>query len=229
MIEENYDIIYKRLIRRFIISAVILLSVFILKQFIVHYQIVQEENTSYVVNIAGRQRMLSQKIVKDISLIQLDQTILEDEIYKKDLIESLELWEKSHSELLALNKEKPLFKNDSSSINQMFLELEPTYISLKEEVKLFLVDMNASGTDETIIDEHINKILLHESAFLVKMDSIVCTYEKEARDYVKFVEVSHTFLFVIIILTLVFIIFKIFIPLLNYLMHAQQPSNPYKC
>ena len=117
MIEENYDIIYKRLIRRFIISAVILLSVFILKQFIVHYQIVQEENTSYVVNIAGRQRMLSQKIVKDISLIQLDQTILDDEIYKKDLIESLELWEKSHSELLDLNKEEPLFKNDSSSIN----------------------------------------------------------------------------------------------------------------
>ena len=111
--------------------------------------------------------MLSQKIVKDISLIQLDQTILEDEIYKKDLIESLELWEKSHSELLALNKEKPLFKNDSSSINQMFLELEPTYISLKEEVKLFLVDINASGTDETRIDEHINKILLHESTFLV--------------------------------------------------------------
>ena len=41
----------------------------------------------------------------------------------------------------------------------MFLELEPTYISLKEEVKLFLVDINASGTDETRIDEHINKIL----------------------------------------------------------------------
>ena len=91
-----------------------------------------------------------------------------------------------------------------------------SYISLKEEVKLFLVDMNASGTDETMIDEHINKILLHESTFLVKMDSIVCTYEKEARDYVKFVEVSHTFLFVIIMLTMVFIIFKIFIPLLNY-------------
>ena len=35
MIEENYGIIYKRLIRRFIISAVILLSVFILKQLIV--------------------------------------------------------------------------------------------------------------------------------------------------------------------------------------------------
>ena len=35
MVEENYDIIYKRLIRRFIISAVILLSVFILKQLIV--------------------------------------------------------------------------------------------------------------------------------------------------------------------------------------------------
>ena len=225
MVEEKYDIIYKRLIRRFIISAVILLSVFILKQFIVHYQIVQEENTSYVVNIAGRQRMLSQKIVKDISLIQLDQTILDDEIYKKDLIESLELWEKSHSELLDLNKEEPLFKNDSSSINQMFLELEPTYISLKEEVKLFLVDMNASGTDEPIIDEHINKILLHESTFLVKMDSIVCTYEKEARDYVKFVEVSHTFLFVIIILTLIFIIFKIFIPLLKYLKNAFLNAN----
>ena len=61
--------------------------------------------------------MLSQKIVKDISLIQLDQTILDDEIYKKDLIESLDLLEKSHSELLDLNKEEPLFKNDSSSIN----------------------------------------------------------------------------------------------------------------
>lgn len=61
--------------------------------------------------------MLSQKIVKDISLIQLDQTILDDEIYKKDLIESLDLLKKSHSELLDLNKEEPLFKNDSSSIN----------------------------------------------------------------------------------------------------------------
>lgn len=41
----------------------------------------------------------------------------------------------------------------------------------------------------------------------------------------KFVEVSHTFLFVIIILTLVFIIFKIFIPLLKYLKNAFLNAN----
>jgi len=120
VIEEEYSTIYKRLIRRFIISSFILLSVFMLKQFIIHYQIVQEENTSYIVNIAGRQRMLSQKVVKDMSLIQLDQTISDDERYKTDMEDSLELWKKSHYELLDLNKSETIFSNNSSRINQMW-------------------------------------------------------------------------------------------------------------
>lgn len=69
---KNYKIAYKRLIRRIIIALLLLLSIFFLKQFIIRYQIVQEKNTSYVINIAGRQRMLSQKIVKNIAFMNRD-------------------------------------------------------------------------------------------------------------------------------------------------------------
>jgi hypothetical protein len=51
-------------------ASILLLVVFLLKQIIVQYQIVQDKESSYVINIAGRQRMLSQKITKDLLLIQ---------------------------------------------------------------------------------------------------------------------------------------------------------------
>lgn len=225
VIEEEYSTIYKRLIRRFIISSFILLSVFMLKQFIIHYQIVQEENTSYIVNIAGRQRMLSQKIVKDMSLIQLDQTVSDDERYKTDMEDSLELWKKSHYELLDLNKSETIFSNNSSRINQMYQDLEPIFISIMDEANLFLKDSRESRADITKTNEHISTILFHESEYLKKMDSIVCTYEEEAKESVKVIEHTHTILFLIILLTIVFIIIKIFIPLLNYLKSAFWNAN----
>lgn len=106
MDKTNNKEVNKRLFHRIIISSLLLLTLFFSKQFITFYQMTQETNTSYILNIAGRQRMLSQKIVKDMALINIYKSTSKTEKYKKDLKSSLELWEKSHQELLNLNKIK---------------------------------------------------------------------------------------------------------------------------
>lgn len=95
MNKEKYKTTYKKIIRRFIVAFLLLLFIFFLKQYIIGNQIERELNTSYIINIAGRQRMLSQKIVKDISFIYRDKPTIKDEVYRKDLANSIKDFKES--------------------------------------------------------------------------------------------------------------------------------------
>ncbi|MGB4658642.1 MAG: diguanylate cyclase, partial [Mobilitalea sp.] len=219
MNETNYMKIYKKLIHRFVIASLLLLFVFLLKQFIINYQIAQEENISYVINVSGRQRMLSQKIVKDILLIQPDQSTV-NELYIKDMKESIELWKNSHYELLELNETEEFLQNDHNAIFQMYETLEPTFLIMVNSAEHILQVVEKEDRDSHQIDLNIQEIIENETEYLEQMDSIVSRYEMEARQSVELIKITHKILFIIIIGILIFIIFIIFIPMLNYLKNA---------
>src|SRR5688500_2843613 len=79
------------------LTAVALLSVG--GQYLVQRSLESQSSDSRVVNIAGRQRMLSQKITKTVLLLANHHDSLEVLVYLADLDEALALWKKSHDGL----------------------------------------------------------------------------------------------------------------------------------
>ena len=225
MDEIKFQKMYKKLIYRFIMASILLLVVFLLKQIIVQYQIVQDKESSYVINIAGRQRMLSQKITKDLLLIQKNDDLKLKEYYKKELEESLELWEKSHLELLNLNKEEGFLNYDEEVLLQMFQDLEPSYKTICDTSNSLIVEMKKTDMSDAKMDAMINKVIEHEPAFLKQMDEIVCRYDYDAKQWLKIIQITHMVLFLIILCIVAFVVFVIFIPLIKYLKNSFQQEN----
>ncbi len=62
----DYKKIYRRIEKRYIIWISVLILLFISRQAIIQYQINLGKDMSRVINISGRQRMLSQKITKTL-------------------------------------------------------------------------------------------------------------------------------------------------------------------
>jgi hypothetical protein len=60
------SIILKKLMRRYIIAFVSILVLIIVRQYIIQVNIEQNTYASSLVNVSGKQRMLSQQISKDV-------------------------------------------------------------------------------------------------------------------------------------------------------------------
>lgn len=225
MDQVEYNKIYRKLVRRFIATSVLLLSIVFIKQIITSHQTDVAADTAYIINIAGRQRMISQKIVKDIVLINQDDLDIDKQVYKDDLKESLRIWSKTHEELSEVSKENQLFQKNSAILSEMFKELEPSYLIIvaKSEYIISGLDNGVENIEE--FDSSIQEIIQQEAIFLEKMDEIVSKYEKRTRESILLVERTHRILFLFIILILIIITARVFWPVLNYLKIAHLKVN----
>lgn len=122
------------------------------------------------INVSGRQRMLSQKLVK----AALAMPAAEDSEQRRQELEStLALWRASHYGLLNGSQELGLPPTTSPQIRQAFATLEPHFLAMGEAAeRLIAGDSSQQQTDV---------LLKHESLFLPTMDRIVGLYEQEAR------------------------------------------------
>ncbi len=214
MNEINYDEIYRKLVKRFVVTVALLLSILLIKQTVTYYQTENAADTSYVLNLAGKQRMLSQKIIKDIVLLEKEESDLNKNRYTEDLQESLQNFKMTHYEFLDLNKHLQI---NSQPIDSMFPKLESSYLSLVGDAESILEVVVDSEAEISIFDRNLSQIIEHEIAFLEEMDSVVAKYEKQTHDSIYLIETTHRISFIFIIITLIFSIIQIFLPLLNYL------------
>ena len=115
MMEERKKVI--KLIRnRYILAISIIALMLVLSQIIVQYNISSEEDKTSVINIAGRQRMLSQRINKTVLGLYSSEDYKDKVNYLNELTLSLQLWEDSHNGLLVGDAKMKLFGNNSQVI-----------------------------------------------------------------------------------------------------------------
>jgi len=172
---------FDKLSRLYIIAlSVIALSV-IVSQFFVRRHLRSQQSDSTVINIAGRQRMLSQKLTKEI--ISLTQTVdANDKTTLKDKIkETVLLWSNSHKSLQDGNEDIGLPGNNSKEIIEMFKNLNPFFEIINGHTNNIIntIEQNPNlGLYE--IKRSINIIKDNENNFLQIMDNIVNQYNIEA-------------------------------------------------
>jgi len=164
----------RRITLQYVLVLGTLALIAIFSQIVTQYQIALQATDARVINIAGRQRMLSQRISKAALVISsLNSSILRER-YRAELTESLALFERSQLGLQQGDTELGLLGRNSLTVTQMFSEQQPHYtafVALARAVR----DGNGSMSDLVL------QILDRETEFLPRMDAIVSQYESEAR------------------------------------------------
>ena len=217
--KEEQGASYKKLIRQLVVAFVLFSVLFLTKQLVIRYGIEQEKDTYSTINIAGRQRMLSQKIVKDILLVQSELGVEDNQIYIDDLNQSINLWDKSQAELIKRCEDTRFFKKDYSEIHQMLHKIDRVYGRMLLEVRLISDELKYNN-EQSDISERTANVLPMEKKFLVEMDKIVSRYENDSEQSLKETLYANVSLFWGIVAVIIFVLFKIFIPLLRNLKTA---------
>ena len=175
---------FNRLRRLYLIALGAIAISLIASQVLIRKYLNDQENDSFVVNVAGRQRMLSQKLNKEILLLAHSQhpetsTILADSIQS-----TLNRWEKAH-QILQLGDESLDFQVDNSPvITKMFEEINPFFRKVVDATHNFLFLKSSTAEDSLASDEQLQIIEVNANAFLQQMDEIVNRYDFEAKEKV---------------------------------------------
>ncbi|GAA4303638.1 sensor histidine kinase [Aestuariibaculum suncheonense] len=195
---------FDKLSRLYIIAlSTIALSV-IISQILIRKHLNAQQSDSTVINVAGRQRMLSQKLTKDIVTLSTEQE-LEERILLKDKIKAtLKLWETSHFALQEGNDSLGLPRENSDIISNKFQKLNPIFNIISSAAKTIIEDIeNVPPLPNSAFSEDIKKVRQNEGEFLSVMDEIVNQYDLEANEKVSWLrslEMLLTILTLIILL-----------------------------
>jgi len=146
---------------------------------LVEHQGQQSRSEARVVNIAGRQRMLSQAIAKTALLMAHTRDVTERQRQVEDLRGLETLWENSHS---ALQHGDPLLGvpgTNSPQVQQMYAALDPHYSAMISATRALVTKVSGEQAPVDVFAE-VNSILAHEGPYLQDMDAIVFQYDREA-------------------------------------------------
>jgi nitrate/nitrite-specific signal transduction histidine kinase len=167
-------------------------------QVLIQSMLARQTHDAYVVNIAGRQRMLSQKLSKSALALVFTGDPLGRDARRRELSEVVQLWERSHLGLQLGDEALRLPGENSMRIRQMFAGLEPIHRQMLAAAKLIA---HSNSADEIAREARV--LLQNESEFLPLMDQIVFAYSAESGERVRRVATIEAALLVATLLVLV--------------------------
>ncbi|MBL4560260.1 MAG: type IV pili methyl-accepting chemotaxis transducer N-terminal domain-containing protein [Labilibaculum sp.] len=172
---------FRKLSSLYIIAlSAIALSV-IISQVIIRNYLNDQQSDSTIINVAGRQRMLSQKLTKEILLLSQKDNADNKITITNHLKKTLQIWEISHNALLNGNDSLSLPGNNSEKIVSMFQKIQPYYETILNASNniIYKIENSSTETNSELASE-IALVSNNEGDFLQLMDKIVNQYNIEA-------------------------------------------------
>ncbi|MBF4465231.1 type IV pili methyl-accepting chemotaxis transducer N-terminal domain-containing protein [Flavobacterium sp. LC2016-12] len=181
--QETADkITFKNLRRLYFFALWTIAVTIILSQVLVQYNLKQQLSDSKIINISGKQRMLSQKIVKEVLILHyVSDTTSQKQI--SHLKNVLSLWKNNQNSLENGNDSLAFPKEKSETLDKLYLEIKPSFNNIVKTTDLFLLNLeqkNNLATNQKLVET----ILKNEGLFLSKMNQIVSQYDLEAHEKV---------------------------------------------
>ncbi len=213
-----------RLKLKYSIAIGLIAFLVILSQAVIQYSISDNMNDAYVVDVAGRQRMLSQKITKAslAILIGIEERqhngvkdrhlVAELEQYVDELKDAVNLWDKSHKALRFGDDEIGISGKKSKEIEKQFEHLESHFQIIYQAAQRIVQNAEENGVADLkfkLVSTEVGIIAANEDKYLLDMHNIVSSYSTEAverANHLKYIEIFMMgFTLVVILAEIVFV------------------------
>jgi len=198
-----------RLTRYYIVALTLVAVLTVSGLFLIRRTINNLNHDSRVVNVAGRQRMLSQRLTK-LAILQTEKLQTSDSVGIDSL---LNIWKTSHEQLLQgkIKMESEFVVLKSDSIKEMYRDLEPVFQTIYNNLRI-ISDQDVSDLRKK---EALDTVLKTEPLFLSQMEKIVFQFDTESFRRIKILEQIEWILDIITLLVLLAEGILIFRPVVN--------------
>lgn len=204
-IKETIDTSTFKKLRRFYIFALLTIALtVILSQLLIQFNLNSQLSDSRIINTSGKQRMLSQKLVKEVLILNSlrDPSIKNQKI--NSLSETLAQWKFNHVALENGNDSLGFPKKKSKALTELFANINSNFNSIFDASTLFLENIKQSK-NQNENSKLVQIILENEGVFLSKMNQIVGEYDQEA---LKKVTLQRNTEFAILLFTLLVLLLE---------------------
>ena len=208
-VQELDQLVARRLTRFYVMALTVIAVLTISGLFFIKQTINDHNDDGRVLNVAGRQRMLSQRLTK-LVLLDLQQIPASDTVSFDSL---LHVWTRVHTELQTgtLLMEQPYTVRKSAAIDSMFREIKPVFQAIQAG---FIVFTKQSTEAEKQLA--LRAILKSEPAYLQQMNEIVFRFDTETFERVRYLEQVEWCLGIATLLIVLIEGFFIFRPVVNH-------------
>lgn len=168
------------------------------------------DDDSRVVNVAGRQRMLSQRLTK-LALLRVSRVPAADTVAFDSLLHT---WQQTHIQLRAgiLRMEKSYTVRKSNQLDSMFSQIEPFFRSINQS----FIQINHPQTSLADKRAALQVLLRDELPFVQQMNDIVFQFDTESFERVRTLEQVEWGLTLATLLTLLLEGLFVFRPVVNH-------------
>ncbi len=143
----------------------------------------QLEGDAGIVNIAGRQRMLSQRLPRLVLQLQHQDLAAHRLETRQELLRMVSQWETSQEALEFGSTKLSIPGGNSLAIRTLFRENAHHYGAVRDIVRKILAS-EKSNSQSGLSHSEVRTMLIESDAFLVGMDKIVSQYATEAKQRV---------------------------------------------
>ncbi|MEM9413101.1 MAG: type IV pili methyl-accepting chemotaxis transducer N-terminal domain-containing protein, partial [Planctomycetota bacterium] len=205
-LDQSTEILSRRIRWRYGCALLAVAGLMICSQFYLQRVIISQREDAALINIAGKQRMLSQKLTKNALLLSraADADIRSD--VTDELNQILLEWKAAHRKIFPTSDSHVINNDERFKRRQL---LETSFLAMVSGAE----GIRENVADKAALASQLNLILQHERAFLESMDWFVDAFEEEAKLRVSRLQFAETVIFFVFLGTLVLECFLVFEPL----------------
>ena len=204
--------------RRLYLLALLLIAIsIIMAQILIQNHLNSQLDDSRIVNIAGRQRMLSQKLVKGVLLLERSDSKSEIEEVLSAFDQDLDKFSKTHEDL-----QKDLIGSGKTDLKET--QIPSMFKEIESDQKQFILLLKKAqehykgGQDQNEAHSYeLKEILDIEKRFLLKMDGIVNEYDAISQQKVRDLKRKEYLILGLSLLILILEIIFLFRPISIYI------------
>ncbi|MEM8485708.1 MAG: PAS domain S-box protein, partial [Bacteroidota bacterium] len=157
-------------------------------QGLIQYTLHGQEEVGEIINIAGRQRMYSQAIVKEAQFIYYARDIRTHNKHTEALQEVLDRWQTAHAVVVTYRVEE-IFDANAQELDGMYAVLQTHHEAMQQAAdSLRLARFRPGVTARPVIDTALSHLLAAEGPYLAQMEMIVGHYARAAKSEIRAIQ-----------------------------------------
>jgi two-component system sensor kinase FixL len=186
--EVAADRFVRRLEGRYVILLAAVALALLLDQALVQPGLASLNSYAPAINIAGRQRMLSQRIAKSALALSLEQSAATRQTTWKELRDSLNIWTAAHDSLFRSESNPQIRELDEPELADEIARLETRFQTIHQAASSLLQETEPKDSTQPFspaAKTAVNEIQANEGEFLRSMDRLVGLLETASDSAVK--------------------------------------------